>query len=88
MLTALTRSRDERVAAIAAKAVKEASYHVERSADTVIGLGDGTEESHARMQAALDRLWPYVGEMFNATRWTRRWPRPGSRPTPSACGRP
>jgi ring-1,2-phenylacetyl-CoA epoxidase subunit PaaC len=65
ILTALTRSRDERVAAIAAKAVKEASYHVERSAGTVIGLGDGTEESHARMQAALDRLWPYVAEMFN-----------------------
>jgi ring-1,2-phenylacetyl-CoA epoxidase subunit PaaC len=66
ILTALTRSRDERVAAVAAKAVKEASYHVERSAGTVIGLGDGTEESHARMQAALDRLWPYVAEMFNA----------------------
>jgi ring-1,2-phenylacetyl-CoA epoxidase subunit PaaC len=66
ILTALTRSRDERVAAIAAKAVKEASYHVERSAGTVIGLGDGTEESHARMRAALDRLWPYVAEMFNA----------------------
>ena len=40
------------------------TYHAERSADTVIALGDGTEESHTRMQAALDRLWPYVGEMF------------------------
>jgi ring-1,2-phenylacetyl-CoA epoxidase subunit PaaC len=52
------------VAAIAAKSVKEVSYHVERSCDTVIGLGDGTSESHRRMQAALDLLWPYVGEMF------------------------
>ncbi|MFD3189871.1 1,2-phenylacetyl-CoA epoxidase subunit PaaC [Sedimentitalea sp. HM32M-2] len=66
MLTALTESADPRVAEIAAKAVKEARYHVERSGDTVIGLGDGTSESHARMQAALDLLWPYVGEMFLA----------------------
>ncbi len=64
MLQALTRSCEPRVAEIAAKAVKEASYHVERSGDTVIGLGDGTDESHRRMQAALDLLWPYVGELF------------------------
>lgn len=63
-LRALTGSADERVAAIAAKAVKEATYHLERSAETVVGLGDGTEESHSRMQAALDYLYPYVGEMF------------------------
>ncbi len=63
-LRALTGSADERVAAIAAKAVKEATYHLERSAETVVGLGDGTEESHARMQTALDYLYPYVGEMF------------------------
>lgn len=60
----LMKSSDPRVAEIAAKASKEAAYHVERSADTVVGLGDGTEESHARMQAALEYLWPYVGEMF------------------------
>jgi ring-1,2-phenylacetyl-CoA epoxidase subunit PaaC len=63
MLQGLTSSSDPRVAAIAEKAGKEAAYHVDRSADTVIGLGDGTPESHARMQAALDLLWPYVGEM-------------------------
>ena len=63
-LRALTGSADERVAAIAAKVVKEATYHLERSAETVVALGDGTEESHARMQAALDYLYPYVGEMF------------------------
>lgn len=60
----LMSSTDPRVAEIAAKASKEAAYHVERSGDTVVGLGDGTEESHARMQKALDYLWPYVGEMF------------------------
>ena len=64
MLGRLMTSSDDRVAAIAAKASKEVSYHLERSGDTVVGLGDGTEESHARMQEALDYLWPYVGEMF------------------------
>ena len=60
----LINSSDPRVAEIAQKAAKEVAYQVERSADTVVGLGDGTAESHARMQAALDYLWPYVGEMF------------------------
>lgn len=64
MLGRLLTSSDDRVAAIAAKASKEVAYHLERSAETVVGLGDGTEESHIRMQAALDYLWPYVGEMF------------------------
>ena len=64
MLTELTTSSEPRVAEIAAKAIKEVQYHVERSADTVISLGDGTAESHQRMQNALDLLWPYVGEMF------------------------
>ncbi len=64
MLKGLTTSSKPRVAEIAAKAVKEVQYHVERSGDTVIGLGDGTAESHARMQDALNFMWPYVGEMF------------------------
>jgi ring-1,2-phenylacetyl-CoA epoxidase subunit PaaC len=65
-LTDLAQSPDPRIAEIAAKAVKEVSYHLERSRDTVIALGDGTVESHAKMQAALDLLWPYVGEMFSS----------------------
>lgn len=65
-LTALTGSSDERIAGIAAKSVKEAMYHLERSTETVIALGDGTEESHKHMQDALNRLWPYAGEMFVA----------------------
>jgi ring-1,2-phenylacetyl-CoA epoxidase subunit PaaC len=66
LLRALTRSTNARIAEIAAKAVKEVAYHAERSADWVIRLGDGTEESHGRMQKAIDRLWPYTGEMFAA----------------------
>lgn len=60
----LTLSRDERVAAIAAKAIKEVRYHVERSSGWVIRLGDGTDVSHARTQSAVDALWMYTGEMF------------------------
>ena len=71
LLRALTRSSDPRVAEIAAKSVKEVAYHVERSGDWVIRLGDGTDESHARMQRALDSLWMYTGEMF-ATDATER----------------
>ena len=63
---ALSKSKDEMLAAIAAKAVKEIAYHVRHSAEWVIRLGDGTEESHDRAQAALDELWPYTGEMFEA----------------------
>ena len=65
-LGALTRSRDARIAGIAAKSAKEVAYHVERSGDWVIRLGDGTDESHMKMQAAVDRLWTYTGEMFAA----------------------
>jgi len=64
LLRALTGSKDPRIAAIAAKGAKEAAYHVERSGDWVIRLGDGTDESHAKMQAAIDGLWMYTGEMF------------------------
>src|SRR5512136_1285274 len=64
LLQALARSRDARIADIAAKGAKEAAYHVERSGDWVIRLGDGTDESHAKAQAALDALWMYTGEMF------------------------
>ncbi|MEM9851053.1 MAG: 1,2-phenylacetyl-CoA epoxidase subunit PaaC, partial [Pseudomonadota bacterium] len=64
LLHGLADGPDERVAEIAAKALKEVSYHAERSGDLVVRLGDGTEESHRRMQAALDDLWPYTGEMF------------------------
>lgn len=65
LLAKLTHSRDARIAEIAAKAEKEVMYHAERSADWVIRLGDGTDESHAKMQAAIDDMWMYAGEMFD-----------------------
>lgn len=65
MLEGLCGSTDSRVAEIAAKAVKEVAYHLERSADLVIRLGDGTAESHERMQKALDDIYPYAGELFH-----------------------
>ncbi len=63
-LAALTGSADETLAAIAEKAVKEVSYHQSYAHDWMLRLGDGTEESHARLQRALDDLWGYTGEMF------------------------
>ena len=60
----LTTSADATLAALAAKAVKEVDYHRDHAAQWVLRLGDGTAESHARMQAGLDRTWPYVPELF------------------------
>jgi ring-1,2-phenylacetyl-CoA epoxidase subunit PaaC len=84
MLTALTKSADPRVAEIAAKAVKEAAYHLERSSDLVIRLGDGTDESHARMQRALDDMWSYVGELFIADDADRAVAEAGIAPDPAS----
>jgi ring-1,2-phenylacetyl-CoA epoxidase subunit PaaC len=60
----LQNSKDEQIAAIAAKSFKEVAYHLRWSREWVIRLGDGTEESHNRMQKAIDELWRYTGEMF------------------------
>ncbi|MGX9349702.1 1,2-phenylacetyl-CoA epoxidase subunit PaaC [Shimia sp. W99] len=80
----LIKSSDETVAGIAAKASKEVAYHVERSADTVVGLGDGTAESHARMQEALEYLWPYVGEMFESDEVDAAMAEAGIAPDPAS----
>jgi ring-1,2-phenylacetyl-CoA epoxidase subunit PaaC len=61
---ALRHSADRRLAEVAAKARKETAYHVRHSGEWVVRLGDGTDESRARMAAALDRLWPYAGELL------------------------
>jgi ring-1,2-phenylacetyl-CoA epoxidase subunit PaaC len=63
---ALQRSADAELAAIAAKSAKETRYHLRHASDWVIRLGDGTEQSHALTQAALDSLWPYTAEFFAA----------------------
>lgn len=60
----LADSSDRAFAAIAEKSAKETRYHVTHAADWTIRLGDGTDESHGRMQSALDRLWPYTAEFF------------------------
>lgn len=61
---ALCQSKDQQLVAIAEKAIKELNYHYRYSAEWVIRLGDGTEESHEKMQEAIDDLWPYAGELF------------------------
>lgn len=60
----LQQSADETLRAIANKAIKEVSYHKRFSSDWVKRLGDGTEESHAKMQEAIDDLWRYTNELF------------------------
>jgi ring-1,2-phenylacetyl-CoA epoxidase subunit PaaC len=62
----LTTSSDVDLAAIAAKSLKETRYHLQHASDWVVRLGDGTDESHGRMQRALDMLWPYTAEFFSA----------------------
>jgi hypothetical protein len=62
------------LAALAAKAVKEVDYHRDHAAQWVLRLGDGTAESHARMQAGLDRTWPYVPELFETPDAVRALP--------------
>jgi ring-1,2-phenylacetyl-CoA epoxidase subunit PaaC len=63
---AMMRSSDATLAAIAAKAEKEMAYHLRHSSEWMVRLGDGTEESHARAQTAIDDLWAFTGEMFSA----------------------
>lgn len=62
----LSHSKDEELSGIAQKAVKEMGYHARHNGEWVVRLGDGTDESHARAQAGLDALWPYVHELFVA----------------------
>lgn len=62
----LAQSTDARLAEVAAKAVKETRYHLRYSSSWLVRLGDGTQESHDRVQQALDQLWPYTRELFDA----------------------
>lgn len=64
LLEALTRCADEGLSEIAARAIKEVRYHLRHSRQWLLRLGDGTAESHARVQASLDALWRFTGEMF------------------------
>jgi len=68
----LQYSKDEQLAAIAVKSLKEVNYHVRWSSEWVIRLGDGTDESKLRMIKALDGLWTYTGELFEAASYELR----------------
>jgi ring-1,2-phenylacetyl-CoA epoxidase subunit PaaC len=62
---AMMASNDMTLAAIAAKSEKESAYHLRHSSEWIIRLGDGTAESHARVQSAIGDLWAFTGEMFS-----------------------
>lgn len=88
LLRGLERSSDARIAAIAAKAAREVEYHARRSGDWVVRLGDGTAESNARVRAALDALWPYTGELFEADEVDAEVARAGIGPAPETLREP
>jgi ring-1,2-phenylacetyl-CoA epoxidase subunit PaaC len=67
LLEELQNSKDETLSAIAKKSIKEVLYHTRFSSDWIRRLGDGTEESHTRMQDAINHFWPYMGELFEET---------------------
>ncbi len=66
LFDALQHSKDEQLAAIAEKSLKETKYHYRHSAEWIIRLGDGTEESHERVQKALNSLWRFAADLFQA----------------------
>ena len=84
MWRAMAVSKDETLAGIAAKAVKEVAYHIRHAGEWVIRLGDGTEESAARMKQAVQDLAPYVDELFDADAVTRAVVAAGIAPDPAA----
>jgi ring-1,2-phenylacetyl-CoA epoxidase subunit PaaC len=88
LLKGLEQSSDARIAERASKAIREVFYHVERSADLVIRLGDGTDESHARMQSALEDQWSYAGELFIADGADKRLAEKGIAPDPETLKGP
>ena len=68
----IQNSKNEQLAAIAEKSLKEITYHLRWSSEWVIRLGDGTEESHNRMQKAIDEFWKYTEELFEAASYERQ----------------
>ncbi|GAA4135770.1 1,2-phenylacetyl-CoA epoxidase subunit PaaC [Actinomadura keratinilytica] len=83
LLDRLTASRDPVLAAVAAKGVKEVAYHRDHAAMWTIRLGDGTAESRRRMLAALDAVWPQIGELFTPHEVERRMAEAGFGVDPS-----
>ncbi|MGH7561814.1 MAG: 1,2-phenylacetyl-CoA epoxidase subunit PaaC [Gemmatimonadales bacterium] len=87
-LQALSRSSHVELAGIAAKAHKEALYHLRHTAEWVLRLGDGTDESHRRAQQALDALWPWTGELFHQDEVERALAAEGVVPDPESLREP
>ncbi|BCD88617.1 phenylacetic acid degradation protein [Pseudomonas solani] len=82
VLHGLSSSSDERIAGIAAKALKEVTYHLRRSTEWVQRLGDGTEESHRRMLAAIRDTWRFTVELVNGDEVEQRLAAAGIAPAP------
>jgi ring-1,2-phenylacetyl-CoA epoxidase subunit PaaC len=80
----LVASADEHLSAVAAKARKESAYHLDHAALWTVRLGDGTQESHRRMSAAVEDLWPYTHELFTDDDLAVRLERDGLAPLPSS----
>ena len=85
---ALARSTEPALAEIAAKAVKELTYHVRHAAEWVIRLGDGTEESRQRMIQGVDEVWPFTDELFEMTNDEALLARAGAAPDRGALRQP
>lgn len=64
LFSSLTESKDEQLAAISAKAIKEVTYHLRRSTEWTLRLGDGTEESRNKIQESFNNIWAYTGDLF------------------------
>lgn len=88
LLDALQKSTDTDISGIAAKGLKEARYHVRHSSQWVIRLGDGTDESHNRIQTALNELWRFTGEMFLGDEIDERLRAEGIAPDPATLEAP
>jgi ring-1,2-phenylacetyl-CoA epoxidase subunit PaaC len=84
----LAASTDETLAAVAAKARKESAYHLDHASLWTVRLGDGTAESHRRMQAAVDDVWPYTHELFAPDDLTAGLASAGIAPDPAALREP
>ncbi|HEX5994728.1 MAG TPA: 1,2-phenylacetyl-CoA epoxidase subunit PaaC [Jiangellales bacterium] len=84
----LRKSADGTLAAIAGKAVKEVAYHRDHATQWVLRLGDGTDESHRRMQSGLEEIWPFVDELFEPDELTTRLAGEGVAVDPAALREP
>ncbi len=81
--TELMNSKDATLSAIAHKAIKEIKYHLKHASDWTIRLGDGTEESHHKMQEAINELWMYTGELFETDDIDEQMSESGIAPLPA-----